>query len=528
MKHGPTPPRSECIMKSCWLLTAAFLGLLIVAPVSAQSDALLQSIDSRSASSWQMARKIWEWAEAGYQEKQSSALLADTLEKAGFKVERGVGQDPDRVHRHHRLGQAGHRHPGRVRRLAGPVAGRGAGPASCGPDVRLRPCVRPSPLRRGHRAAPASPWPSRSRPASSRARCASTAARRRRAAPPRSSWSAPACSPTATSCCTGTRPAATRPATRLACRGSPSSSASTAWAVHAAGGAGAGRSALDAVELTNHAAQLLREHTPDFTRIHHVITDGGGAPNVVPDFAEVFYYIRHPKAEVVAQLYPRLLKCAQAAALATETKLETVYLGGTMELLPNDALAAASASNLVKLNDLKYTDEERQFAVRIQETLTNPPPLESIAEVGDSSGILGKGSTDVGDVSWVVPTVGFSTASWVPGTPGHSWQAVAAGGTSIGQQGDAAGGQGAGRHRLGPVPRSEADRRGQGGAQEAAGRASPTRRCCSRASNRRSISVTRRARGWSANRLPGCHSFLRRLRLARPSWAMSHSPRRLR
>src|SRR5205807_10171396 len=134
---------------------------------------------------------------------------------------------------------------------------------------------------------------------------------------------------------------------------------------HAAASPEAGRSALDAVELTNHAAELPREHTPDFTRIHHVITAGGEAPNVVPDFAEVFFYVRHPKADVVRQLYPRLVKCAQAGALATETRLETVYLGGSVEILPNDTLAKLAKANLAKLNDLQFGEADRQFAARL-------------------------------------------------------------------------------------------------------------------------------------------------------------------
>lgn len=88
-----------------------------------------------------------------------------------------------------------------------------------------------------------------------------------------------------------------------------------------------------------HAVELLREHTPEGTRLHHTITSGGGAANVVPEFAEGFFYVRHPKADVVKTLWPRLLKCAQGAALATETRLEVVPLGGTMEILPNDTLA---------------------------------------------------------------------------------------------------------------------------------------------------------------------------------------------
>ncbi|MCI0459205.1 MAG: amidohydrolase, partial [Gemmataceae bacterium] len=192
---------------------------------------------------------------------------------------------------------------------------------------------------------------------------------------------------------------------------------------------------LDAVELTNHAAQLLREHVPDGTRIHHVITDGGGAPNVVPDFAEVFYYVRHPQAGIARKVYERLLKCAQAGALATDTKLEVIYLGGTVQLVPNGVLADLARANLRKLNDLKYDADERKFALRIQETLSDRPPLESVDAVDETAGTDGKGSTDVSDVSWVVPTGGFSTACWVPGTPGHSWQATAAGGMSIGRKG---------------------------------------------------------------------------------------------
>jgi aminobenzoyl-glutamate utilization protein B len=204
---------------------------------------------------------------------------------------------------------------------------------------------------------------------------------------------------------------------------------------HAAAAPDQARSALDAVELTNHAAQLLREHTPDFTRIHHVITAGGGAPNVVPDFAEVFYYVRHPEGKVVRELYERLVLCAKAGALATETKLEVEYLGGQLEILPNDALSRVTLANLRELNDLKFSEDEIHFANALAETLQEPAPLTSIADVVDRQGSTSKGSTDVGDVSWAAPTTGFSTVCWVPGTPGHSWHATAAGGTTIGRKG---------------------------------------------------------------------------------------------
>ncbi len=150
--------------------------------------------------------------------------------------------------------------------------------------------------------------------------------------------------------------------------------------VHAAGAPEQGRSALDAVELTNHAAELLREHTPDFTRIHHIITAGGNAPNVVPDFAEAFYYIRHPKADVVRKFstYKRLLRDVRPgrAVSATETELETEYLGGIVEIMPNDTLGRVARANLERLNDLQYDDVETTFATKIRPTLDEPLPLE--------------------------------------------------------------------------------------------------------------------------------------------------------
>jgi aminobenzoyl-glutamate utilization protein B len=192
---------------------------------------------------------------------------------------------------------------------------------------------------------------------------------------------------------------------------------------------------LDAIELTNHAAELLREHTPDLTRIHHVITSGGEAPNVVPAFGEVYYYIRHPKAEVVRGLYKRLVLCAKAGALATETKLEIKFEGGIYPILSNNALSAVTLSNLKQLSNLEYSAQETEFALRMREHLPRPLPLDSITRVINLGGQIGRGSTDVGDVSWAVPTTGFSTSCWVPGTPGHSWQAVACGGTTIARKG---------------------------------------------------------------------------------------------
>ncbi|MEW4490826.1 amidohydrolase [Thalassoglobus sp. JC818] len=204
---------------------------------------------------------------------------------------------------------------------------------------------------------------------------------------------------------------------------------------HAAAAPEQARSALDAVELTNIATQMLREHVPEETRIHHVITSGGSAPNVVPDFAEVYYYVRHPDASTLSEIYERVVKCAQAGALATETELEVVNEGGILDILPNNTLAEITLENLKQLNDLEYTSEDVTFALKLQSTLSNPKPLMSVREVINRSGETSSGSTDVGDVSWVVPTTGFNTACWVPGTPGHSWQAVACGGREMARSG---------------------------------------------------------------------------------------------
>ena len=400
---------------------------------SAERPELLQSIADREADTWSIARQIWEFAEPGYQEVRSSKLLADRLERAGFRVERGVAeiptafvasfgegkpvigilgefdalpglsqQDvPERLPRenatyghacgHHLFGAASMSAAiaiaeqirdgnikGTIRFYGCPAEEGGSGKAFLVRAGLFSDCDA------------VLHWHPSNRNSAGDASCLA------------------------------------RIAVKFRFHGS---------AAHASGSPEQGRSAVDAVELTAHASELLREHTPDFTRIHHVITAGGDAPNVVPEFAEMFYYIRHPQSDVVRELYPRLVKCGEAGALATETKLERIELGGTMEIVPNEALADVALKNLRELCNLKYSEDELKFASRIQSTLRKSVSLETINEVRDSGGEVSKGSTDVGDVSWVVPTAGFTTACYVPGTPAHSWQAVAAGGTSIGRKG---------------------------------------------------------------------------------------------
>jgi aminobenzoyl-glutamate utilization protein B len=209
-------------------------------------------------------------------------------------------------------------------------------------------------------------------------------------------------------------------------------------AAHAAASPEKGRSALDGVEAMDNMVNMMREHVPQETRIHYVITNGGKAPNVVPDFAEVYYYVRHPKRELVVSIFDRVVKAAEGAAMGTGTKVEYEIIGGTHDLLLNKTLADVMQKNLEKVGGVTYTAEEIEFGKKIQSSFGySAPAIESAAIVKPikTEEDAGGGSTDVGDVSYAVPTVGLRTATWVPGTPAHSWQAVACGGMEIGTKG---------------------------------------------------------------------------------------------
>ena len=204
---------------------------------------------------------------------------------------------------------------------------------------------------------------------------------------------------------------------------------------HAAAAPEQGRSALDGVEAMDMMANMMREHLPQESRMHYVITAGGRAPNVVPDYAEVFYYVRNPDAEVVRETFDRLVKVAEGAAMGTGTTMDYEVIHGAMPLLPNQTLQTLVHQKMTEVGGIDYDAEETAFAETISPTLAEPAPISEAGQIDPLSEDHGAGSTDVGDVSWAVPTAGFRTATWVPGTPAHSWQAVAAGGMSIGWKG---------------------------------------------------------------------------------------------
>jgi aminobenzoyl-glutamate utilization protein B len=418
--------------------TIALLLLMSSRAIAQESDpaidGALKSVTDRRDATWQMAQKIWLAAEPGYQEIQSSALLADAAEAAGLKVTRAVAEIPTAFTAEFGSGKpvigilgefdalpglSQQAVPEPLPREDGNSFGHGCGhhlfgAASLSAAIAIAEEIKAGTLNGTVRfyGCPAEEGGS--------AKVFMVEAGLFEDCDAVMHWH-PSSKTSA-----GDRSSLARVAVKFQFRGRTA---------HAAGSPEQGRSALDAVELTNHAAQLLREHTPEETRIHHVITSGGEAPNVVPAFAEVYYYIRHPEAKFLKPLYSRLELCAKAGALATETELTIRYEGGIREILPNQTLSNMARRRLVELNDLSYNEEELKFAARMQQHLSEPVSLESLSRVEDVDGTIGKGSTDVGDISWVVPTTGFSTSCWVPGTPAHSWQAVAAGGTTIGEKG---------------------------------------------------------------------------------------------
>jgi len=204
---------------------------------------------------------------------------------------------------------------------------------------------------------------------------------------------------------------------------------------HAAGNPWKGRSALDGVEALNYMVNLLREHVLPSSRIHYVIANGGEAPNVVPEYARVSYYIRSPKREYLAELQQWIFDAADAAAQGTQTRVEKEIICGYYEKLPNRTLQQLLQDNLEIVGAPIWDERETAFARELYQTVDQSVPFEIASQVQplrelekEGSG----GSSDVGDVSWVVPNAGFGTASFVPGSAGHSWQNVAADGTTIG------------------------------------------------------------------------------------------------
>lgn len=220
---------------------------------------------------------------------------------------------------------------------------------------------------------------------------------------------------------------------------------------HAGGAPHLGRSALDAVELMNVGANYMREHVPDGTRIHYQITNGGMAPNIVPDAASVYYFLRGADRKQVDELEERLIKVAQGAAMMTETSVRWEIKSGCYDTLPNEALNELMYTQADAAGPIVFTHEEEKFAEKLRHTV-DPSVLAAakhLAMSEDSNKILDTGfyhnmkhfgvtmggSSDVGDVSWIVPMGQIMTTCAPLGVQVHTWQATASFGSSIGMKG---------------------------------------------------------------------------------------------
>lgn len=228
---------------------------------------------------------------------------------------------------------------------------------------------------------------------------------------------------------------------------------------HAGGAPHLGRSALDAVELMNVGVNYLREHVTEKVRIHYAITHGGDLPNVVPDEAEVWYFIRAYKPEEMEEVVNRVRKIAEGAALMTETRTEEIFQGACTFVLSNHYLADLQYENMQQIGAIRFTDEEMKFAQEINdqfpkarpekmlEEIEIPDALKPLAESLKGKPLWGEnlpamdegkvytGSTDVGDVSQITPLSMLTTACVPTAAPGHNWSFTAGVGSSIGHKG---------------------------------------------------------------------------------------------
>lgn len=234
----------------------------------------------------------------------------------------------------------------------------------------------------------------------------------------------------------------------------------TGRTAHAAQAPHLGRSALDAVELMNVGVNYLREHIIPEARVHYAVTNTGGlSPNIVQMNASVLYLIRAPKINEVNEIYQRVCKIAEAAALMTETEVKIIFEKACSNLVPNDTIQQVMFDQFTQLGTPQFTEDERQYAIDIRSTLTEQekngsqvakiPFYQKIFEkerdapfstalypyLKELTNMIMPGSTDVGDVSWIVPTAQCTVTCFPQGTQLHSWQAVAAGVTSIAHKG---------------------------------------------------------------------------------------------
>jgi len=393
----------------------------------------LRAIEERTQRFGEISIRIWEWAEVGYKEVKSAALLKEELRGAGFAIEDNIGGIPTAFRASWGKGK--------------PVIGL-LGEYDALPEMSQEAAPAQKPVAAGqpghgcgHNLLGAG------------AALAAIAVKEQLAASGRPGtvvfFGAPAEEGGAgkvfmaragafqrcDAILTWHPGAANRVSLGTSLANISARFAFTGKAAHAAAAPERGRSALDGLLLMAHCVEMLREHAPQETRIHYVITNGGGAPNVVPAFAEGYFYARQTKMDALDDVWERIGACARAGALGAGVRVEEKISAAVYNVLSNRPLAEALQKNLSALGGFSYTAEERAFAEQLRATLSAPEPLDGAGKVQPLGEEPASASTDVGDVSWLAPTAQFTTATAVPGTPGHSWQNVACSGSSIGRKG---------------------------------------------------------------------------------------------
>ncbi len=403
---------------------------------AADKDSMIRKLDDLAPRYGQMSRQIWEWAEVGYKEKQSSALLREELRKAGFRIQDNIGGIPTAFSATWGSGGPMIGIMGEYDALPGlsqdsvpekKVRAEGAAGHGCGHNLFGVASMAAAIAAKEHLEQNKLPGTVKFYGTPAEEGGAGKVFMARAGAfqgvDAMITW---------------------HPGGKNQVSASSSLANINAkfrfhgLSAHAAGSPDKGRSALDGLLLMAHCTEMLREHIPQETRLHYVITNGGSAPNVVPDYSEIYMYARHPSMPTLDGIWSRVVKCAEAGALGSGTKMEFGIIGSVYNLLSNDALANVLDRNLRKVGGYTYTVEEKIFAESLSKSFFEKPAdsigsQERVMDVfrGDAGG----GSTDVADVSWLVPTAQFNAATYVPGTPAHSWQSTACAGSSIGRKG---------------------------------------------------------------------------------------------
>src|SRR6202521_2028543 len=427
---------------SCWvpaiMVAATLLPPAALGQQSARHQQILELVDQRASHFSETSSTIWGYAELGYQEQKSSALLQRELQTAGFRVQAPVADEPTAFVATYGQGEPVVAILGEFDALPGlsqaatpdrnavvaDAPGHGCGHNLLGSGAALAAVALKEYMERNHVMGTLRYYGTPAEEGGD-GKVYMVRAGLFRDVDVVLQW---------------------HPADENAVFNGGMLAINTARflfhgvAAHAALAPERGRSALDAVMLTGNGIEFLREHIPSNSRIHYVITNGGAAPNVVPDTAELYLYARNPSSVALGGIWDRILKIGQGAALMTETTLDVKEVGGDANVLPNDALARVAQRNLEEVGGFRYTAEEKHFAEELQKSL----PAGGAGELDSTASVQplrrpdandAAASTDVGDVSWNVPTIGFRTATFVPGVVAHTWQAAASAGMSIGQKG---------------------------------------------------------------------------------------------